>query len=255
MMLGRLFDRRDTGLLLTLVEGPGRGAGRHVPVRTFTGHRRLLARPHAPRSGRAPKRTAGLRPLLDHRPSQGDGHEGSQPELRRLAVGARGRQRRRCHPAGGALGPAPPLRRPSDRDAVALQRQIRAAVAAPLHRVRLGRTVRARRRADHAGRVPDRGTGASAACSPPVSPSGRARPCPKRSWPRQEHAGNGTDAPGKRPGRRRGHERVPLPPLRPSRRAPQSRRQRSLRGLRPLLVRRSSDATARPTTSRPGGAA
>ncbi len=48
MMLGRLFDPRDSGLLLTLVEGPD-GAPvamcQFVPV---AGHRRLLARPHAP---------------------------------------------------------------------------------------------------------------------------------------------------------------------------------------------------------------
>ena len=50
MMLGRLFDRRDTGLLLTLVEGPDGTPRRHVPVRALAGHRRLLARPHAARS-------------------------------------------------------------------------------------------------------------------------------------------------------------------------------------------------------------
>ena len=131
MMLGRLFDRRDTGLLLTLVEGPDGAPGRHVPVRPLTRHRRLLAGPHAPRPGRPPERAARLRPLLDHRPSQGDGHEGPQPQLRRLAVRARGRQRRRRDPARRALGLASPLRRPADRDAVAVQRQVRTAAGCP----------------------------------------------------------------------------------------------------------------------------
>ena len=52
-----------------------------------------------------------------------------------------------------------------------------------------------------------------------------------------------TDAgptPGRGRARRRANDRAPLPPLRPSRRAPQPRRQRSLRGLRPLLVRRAA---------------
>ena len=68
MMLGRLFDPRDTGLLLTLVEGPGRHAGGHVPVRPIAGHRRVLARPDAPRPRRPPQRPAGLRSVLDDRP-------------------------------------------------------------------------------------------------------------------------------------------------------------------------------------------
>src|SRR6202044_3090863 len=45
---------------------------------------------------------------------------------------------------------------------------------------------------------------------------------------------------GKKPERPRAHERAPLSPLRPSRRAPQSRRHRTLRGVRPLLVRRAA---------------
>jgi hypothetical protein len=52
--------------------------------------------------------------------------------------------------------------------------------------------------------------------------------------------------PGRRPGpRRRDSDRVPLFPLRASGSAPPARRQRPVRGLRPLLVRR---AAARPPT-------
>ena len=47
---------------------PRRRPGRHVPVRALAGHRRLLARPHAPRPRRAPQRPARLRPVLHHRP-------------------------------------------------------------------------------------------------------------------------------------------------------------------------------------------
>ena len=71
MMLGRVFDPRDTGLLLTVVRGPDGNAGGHVPVRPGAGHQRLLAGPHAPRSGRPPERSAGLRPGLHHRAPEG----------------------------------------------------------------------------------------------------------------------------------------------------------------------------------------
>ena len=202
MMLGRLFDPRDTGLLLTLVEGPD-GAPvamcQFVPSPAIGGYSLDLMR-----------RDPGDHPngLLDFalcstiEPSQGDGHEGPQPELRRPALRARGRQRRRRHAARGALGPAPALGRAADRDAVAFQRQVRAAVAAPLHRLRLGRAVRARRRADHAGRIADRGAGHR----PPAHHrrgqalgARRARRGARRAGARRATA---AAPPGKRPGRR-----------------------------------------------------
>jgi len=50
----------------------------------------------------------------------------------------------------------------------------------------------------------------------------------------------------KRPAPRRAHDRAPLPSLWPSRSAPQPRRQRSLRGVRPLLVRRTASRAPAP---------
>ena len=199
MMLGRLFDRRDTGLLLTLVEGPD-GAPvamcQFVPSPAIGGYSLDLMR-----------RDPGDHPngLLDFalcstiERLQGDGHEGPEPQLRRATVRARGGQRRRRHAARRALGPPSPLRRPADRDAVAVQRQIRAEVAPPLHRLRLGRTIRARRRADHAGRVADRGPGHRPPphdeCGQAVGP-GTARRGARRAGARRQrngHPGRGRD--------------------------------------------------------------
>ena len=70
MMLGRVFDPRDTGLLLGVVRSPDGDCCRHVPIRAGPGHQRLLARPHAARSGRPSQRPVGLRPVLDHRAPQ-----------------------------------------------------------------------------------------------------------------------------------------------------------------------------------------
>ena len=73
----------------------GRGTRRcsrgHVPVRALDRHRRLLARPHAPRPGRASQRAAGLRAVFHHRPPQGDGDEGPEPQLCRHALHPRSR--------------------------------------------------------------------------------------------------------------------------------------------------------------------
>ena len=73
----------------------GRGTRRcsrgHVPVRALDRHRRLLARPHAPRPGRASQRAAGLRVVLHHRPPEGDGDEGPEPQLCRHALHPRSR--------------------------------------------------------------------------------------------------------------------------------------------------------------------
>ena len=192
MMLGRLFDPRDTGLLLTLVEGPD-GAPvamcQFVPSPAIGGYSLDLMR-----------RDPGDHPngLLDFALCstiahlKRDGDEGAEPQLRGHALDPRGRHRRRCDPAGRAVGTAAPVGGPADRDAVAVQRQVRAPVAPPLHRLRLGRAVRARGRADHAGRVPDRGAGhrppAHHRCRQAVR-SGRARGGPRRHGPAGERAG------------------------------------------------------------------
>ena len=84
MMLGPALRPPGHGPAAHARRGSRRGPGRHVPVRPLAGHRRLLARPDAPRPRRPPERPARLRAVLDHRPPQGDGHEGPQPELRRL---------------------------------------------------------------------------------------------------------------------------------------------------------------------------
>ena len=194
MMLGRLFDRRDTGLLLTLVEGPD-GAPvamcQFVPSPAIGGYSLDLMRRDP---GEHPNGLLdfALCSTIDHLKEMG--MKGLSLNFAALRSVLEGDTRRRRDPARGALGLAPPLRRPPDRDAVAVQRQVRAAVAAALHRLRLGRTVRAGRRADHAGRVPDRGSGHR----PPAHHqrgeavgSGGARRGPRR----------GTGAPGRRHGR------------------------------------------------------
>ncbi len=175
MMLGRLFDARDTGLLLTLVEGPDNDAGVDVSVRPVPGHRRVLARPHASRPGRTPQRPARLRPVLHHLAPARAGHAGPQPQLRRLPFHPRGRRDRRGDPAGGALGAQAPVGHPADRDALALQRQVRAAVAAALHRLRLGRAVRPRGGPDPPRRIADRGPGHRAPAHHGIRQAGRSR--------------------------------------------------------------------------------
>ena len=77
MMLGRIFDPRDTGLLFDRGLWPRRPAGGHVPVRPVSGHPGVLPRPHAPGPGRAPQRPARLRPVLDHRAPAGRGRGAS----------------------------------------------------------------------------------------------------------------------------------------------------------------------------------
>jgi lysyl-tRNA synthetase class 2 len=90
MMLGRLFDSRDTGLLLTLVEGPD-GAPvamcQFVPSPAIGGYSLDLMRRDP---GEHPNGLLDFRTVLDHRPSQGDGDEGPEPQLRRPALRSRG---------------------------------------------------------------------------------------------------------------------------------------------------------------------
>ena len=76
MMLGRLFDPRDTGLFLTLVEGPD-GAPvamcQFVPSTAIGGYSLDLMRRDPVR---APQRASRLRAVLDDRPSQELGMKG-----------------------------------------------------------------------------------------------------------------------------------------------------------------------------------
>ena len=215
MMLGRLFDPRDTGLLLTLVEGPD-GAPvamcQFVPSPAIGGFSLDLMR-----------RDPGEHPngLLDfalcstiaHLKEMGmKGLSLNFAAMRSILEGETGR---RGDPAGRAVGAAAALGRAADRDAVAVQRQVRAALAAPLHRLRLGRAVRARRGADHAGRVPDRGAGDRPPAHDGRGQAVRARPCPTRSWPPWRTARRGrTPGRGDRPSPATVTE-APLPALRP----------------------------------------
>ena len=152
---------------LRFVDDAGRGTRRgsrcNVPVRPLAGHRRLLTRPDAPGPGRSSQRASRLRALLHDRPPQGAGDDRPQSELCGHAVDLGGRCRRRGDSACGALGDPPAVRRPPDRNAVALQLEVRASLAAALHRLRLGGAIRAGSGANHAGRVADRGAGDRAA--------------------------------------------------------------------------------------------
>ena len=184
MMLGRLFDRRDTGLLLTLVEGPD-GAPvamcQFVPSPAIGGYSLDLMRRDP---GEHPNGLLdfALCSTIDHLKEMGmKGLSLNFAALRSVLEGDNGdgvTQRVERWALRRLSGVLP------DRDAVAVQRQVRTAVVAPLHRLRLGRAVRARRRADHAGRVPDRGAGDR----PPAHHrrrqavgSGRARRGPRRA--------------------------------------------------------------------------
>ncbi len=159
MMLGRLFDPRDTGLLLTLVEGPdGAPAAmcQFVPSTAIGGYSLDLMRrdpaehpnglldfalcstiAHMKEMGMKglSLNFAALRSVLDGESGDGVTQRVERWALRRLS---------------GVL---------QIETLVALQRQVRAHVAPPLHRLRLGRAIRPGGRADHAGRIPDRGPG------------------------------------------------------------------------------------------------
>ena len=159
MMLGRLFDPRDTGLLLTLVEGPD-GAPvamcQFVPSPAIGGFSLDLMR-----------RDPGEHPngLLDFALCstiahlKALGHAGLSLNFAAFRSILEGDDERRHHPARGALGAPAPVGHPPDRDPLALQRQVRATVAPPLHRLRLGRAVRSGGGPDPPGRVADRNPG------------------------------------------------------------------------------------------------
>ena len=71
MMLGRVFDPRDTGLLLTVVRGPDGAAAamcQFVPAPGISGYSLDLMRRDP---GDHPNGLLGLRPVLDHRAPRG----------------------------------------------------------------------------------------------------------------------------------------------------------------------------------------
>ena len=139
MMLGRLFDPGTPGCCSPLVEGPdGAPAAmcQFVPSTAIGGYSLDLMR-----------RDPGEHPngLLDfalcstiaHMKEMGmKGLSLNFAALRSILDGESGDGR---DPTSGALGPAAAVGRTADRDALALQRQVRAHVAPPLHRLRLGR--------------------------------------------------------------------------------------------------------------------
>ena len=224
MMLGRLFDRRDTGLLLTLVEGPD-GAPvamcQFVPSPAIGGYSLDLMRRDP---GEHPNGLLdfALCSTIDHLKEMGmKGLSLNFAALRSVLEGDNGDgvtqrvERWALRRLSGVLQIETLWRFNAKYEPRWLP---------ALHRVRLGRAVRARRRADHAGRVADRG----ARHRPPPhdggDQAGRDRPCPKRSWPLQQHNGDGDVATGRRPraAATRANDRVALPPLRASGRAPQA---------------------------------
>ncbi len=163
-----------------------RGAGGHVPVRSGPGHQRVLTRPHAPRSVRPPQRPVGLRPVLDHRAPADRRLRRSQSQLRRPAIDAVRRQGGRDDAAGRALVPEAPVEFRPDRVAVAVQRQVRPRVAAPLRGLRHRRAPRPGDDGHRPGRVAVGNSGARAGFWRPAPKSGRRPPSerPMPSWPR-----------------------------------------------------------------------
>ena len=127
MMLGRLFDRRDTG--------PAPHAGRRVPTARPPPCASSCPRPPsvATRSTscaatRATTPTGSSTSPSARRSttSKAMGMKGLSLNFAALRSMLEGDNGRRRHPARGALGPAPALGRPADRDVVAVQREVRA---------------------------------------------------------------------------------------------------------------------------------
>ena len=136
MMLGRVFDPRDTGLLLTVVRGPGGAPAamcQFVPAPGINGYSLDLMRRDP---GEHPNGLLdfALCSTIEH--LRAGGLRGAQPQLRHHAVDPLGGQGGRHRPAGRALVPEAALELRPDRVAVAVQRQVRAGVAAPLCGVR-----------------------------------------------------------------------------------------------------------------------
>ena len=183
MMLGRLFDRRDTGLMLTLVEGPD-GAPvamcQFVPSPAIGGYSLDLMRRDP---GEHPNGLLdfALCSTIDHLKEMGmKGLSLNFAALRSVLEGDNGDgvtqrvERWALRRLSGVLQIETLWR---------FNAKYEPRLAAPLHRLRLGRAVRARGRADHARRVPDRGP-----CDRPPPHHGRGQavgPCRARRGPRR----------------------------------------------------------------------
>ena len=172
MCLGRLFDPKDQGLLLALATGPaGEPAAmcQFVPSPAVRGFSLDLMR-----------RDPGEHPngLLDFvlcrtiEHLAAEGANGAQPQLRGVPLDPRRRARRGADDADGALGAQAALGDRADRVALALQREVRARVAASLPRLPRRGVLRPRRHGDAARRVDHRAPGHRAVplerpCEPP----------------------------------------------------------------------------------------
>ena len=121
MMLGRLFDPRDTGLLLTLVEAP---TGRRSPCASSCPPRPSTAtRSTSCAATRASTPTAcSTSPCAHHRAPEGDGDKGLSLNFAAMRSVLEGETATASPASGGRCGGC---RAPADRDALAVQRQVR----------------------------------------------------------------------------------------------------------------------------------
>ena len=159
MVLGRIFDPRDEGLVLCVVTGPdGEPAAlcQFVPARGIGGFSLDLMRRDR---GEHPNGLIDFALVSTIEHLRRPGPPWTQPQLRRPAFDPRRRTRRRGDPARRTLGPQEDVELPPDRDPVALQRQVRPPMAAALRRLRHRRAPRARRPRHPPRRVPVGGAG------------------------------------------------------------------------------------------------
>ena len=256
MMLGRLFDRRDTGLLLTLVEGPD-GAPvamcQFVPSPAIGGYSLDLMRRDP---GEHPNGLLdfALCSTIDHLKEMGmKGLSLNFAALRSVLEGDNGDgvtqrvERWALRRLSGVLQIETLWRFNAKYEPRWLPRYIVFDSAEQFVPV-----VVQIMRAESLTEVPVIGrlltTGVAKRSGPAV---------PEEVLAAQQHLGDGGNANGngtpagtpprrRRRPRHRDRERVPLPTLRASRCAPQPGRQRALRGLRPLLVRRTTTGAPAP---------
>ena len=126
MMLGRVFDPRDTGLLLTVVRGPDGAAAamcQFVPAPGIDGYSLDLMR-RDPADHPNGLLDFALVSTIEHLRARR--LPGPQPQLRHLALDPLRRQGRRDHATGRAVVPEEALELRPDRVPVAVQRQVRA---------------------------------------------------------------------------------------------------------------------------------
>ena len=133
MTLSRMFDERDTGLLLAVCmdsDGKPMAFNQYVPA---SHDQRVLAGRHA--ADQRPRRTERPDRLRDHRDAQLDGRarpDRPRPQLRHDARGGRRGDRLRAVAFGGEVRVPPLQRQHADRVPVELQQEVRPGVASPL---------------------------------------------------------------------------------------------------------------------------